>query len=221
MGDAEEGAFWQAGPSPATVSFSFMRTAAQRRLADPGDGRGAAPKEKGFLKIVEGRKRQSVNPSEAPKELVIPLIQNGPGRLPPTQAPGPSAEAMVDGVLSQAVKELTEESKKSLDEKEHEGVDPTLPIAMIQNGCIPNEEGADRKPWAKTVPREAGYEAVPVEAGGLAMLQGMGWKLGQGIGRTFSEAVKLRVNTPRPKGLGRGTNQMELQALALTSPSAC
>lgn len=55
------------------------------------------------------------------------MIQNGPGRLPPAQAPGPSAEAVVDGALPQAVKELTEESKKSLDEKEHEGVDPILP----------------------------------------------------------------------------------------------
>ncbi|XP_059543570.1 G-patch domain and KOW motifs-containing protein-like [Myotis daubentonii] len=213
MGDAEEGAFRQAGPSTAPVSFSFIRTAAQRRLADPGDGLGAAPKEKGFL-IVEGRKLQSVNPSEAPRELVVPLIQNGPGRRPPAQAPGPSAEAMVDGVLSQAVKELVEESKKSLEEEENEGVDPILPISVILNRCTPREEGADSEP----VPKEADYEAVPVEAYGLAMLQGMGWKPGQGIGRTFSEVVKPRVHTPRPKRLGLGTSLMELQALAPTSP---
>ncbi|XP_070269704.1 G-patch domain and KOW motifs-containing protein-like [Myotis yumanensis] len=217
MGDAEEGAFRQAGPSTAPISFSFIRTAARRRLADPGDGLGAAPKEKGFL-IVEGRKLQSVNPSEAPREPVVPLIQNGPGRLPPTQAPGPSAEAMVGGVLSQAVKELVEESEKSLGEKENEGVDPILPISMIQNRCIPSEEGADSKPWAEIVPKEADYEAVPVEAYGLAMLQGMGWKPGQGIGRTFSEVVKPRINTPRPKRLGLGTSLIELQALAPTSP---
>lgn len=29
------------------------------------------------------------------------------------------------------------------------------------------------------------YEAVPVEAFGLAMLRGMGWSQGEGIGRTF------------------------------------
>ena len=52
----------------------------------------------------------SVQPSEAPKELVIPLIQNGHLRQPPTQAPGPSThtEVLVDGMLSQAVKELIE-----------------------------------------------------------------------------------------------------------------
>lgn len=34
---------------------------------------------------------------------------------------------------------------------------------------------------------EADYESVPVEAYGLAMLKGMGWKKGEGIGRTFKQ----------------------------------
>lgn len=34
---------------------------------------------------------------------------------------------------------------------------------------------------------EADYELVPVEAYGLAMLKGMGWKQGEGIGRTFKQ----------------------------------
>ncbi|KAM8752753.1 G-patch domain and KOW motifs-containing protein isoform 1-T2 [Rhynchonycteris naso] len=215
MADPEESVLWPAGPSTAPISFSFSRTAARRRLADPGDGLGAAPEEKDFLKTVEGRKLQSVNPSEAPKELVIPLIQKGPRKQPPTQAPDPS---VVDGVLSQAVKELIEESKKSVEERENAGVDPTLAIPMIQKRCIPNEEGADSEPLAETVPKDADYEAVPVEAYGLAMLRGMGWKPGQGIGRTFSQVVKPRVNSLRPKGLGLGANLTEVQALAPTSP---
>ncbi|OWJ99731.1 GPKOW [Cervus elaphus hippelaphus] len=67
------------------------------------------------------------------------------------------------------------------------------------------------------VPEEADYEAVPVEAYGLAMLRGMGWKPGEGIGRTFSQVVKPRVNSLRPKGLGLGANLTEVQALAPTS----
>lgn len=39
------------------------------------------------------------------------------------------------------------------------------------------------------MPEEADYEAVPVEAYGLAMLRGMGWKPGEGIGRTFNQWV--------------------------------
>ncbi|XP_044767644.1 G-patch domain and KOW motifs-containing protein isoform X2 [Neomonachus schauinslandi] len=217
MADAEEGALRPAGASAAPISFSFSRTSARRRLADDV---GAAPEEKDFLKTVEGRELQSVKPSETPKELVIPLIKNGHRRQPPTQAPGPSTntEALVDGVLSQAVKELIEDSKKSLEERENSGVDPTLAIPMIQKGCIPNGEGADREPRAETVPEEADYKAVPVEAYGLAMLRGMGWKPGEGIGRTFNQVVKPRVNLLRPKGLGLGANLNEVQALVSTGP---
>ncbi|XP_004434987.1 PREDICTED: G patch domain and KOW motifs-containing protein [Ceratotherium simum simum] len=220
MADAEEGVLRLAGASTAPISFSFSRTSARRRLADPGDGAGATPEEKDFLKTVEGRELQSVKPSEAPKELIIPLIQNGHRRQPPTQTPRPSTdtEALVDGVLSQAVKELIEESKKSLEERENAGVDPTLAIPMIQKGCTPNGEEADGEPRAETVPEEADYEAVPVEAYGLAMLRGMGWKPGEGIGRTFNQVVKPRVNSLRPKGLGLGANLTEVQALAPTGP---
>ncbi|XP_057574847.1 G-patch domain and KOW motifs-containing protein isoform X2 [Hippopotamus amphibius kiboko] len=215
MAGAEDGVLRSSGSSTAPISFSFSRTSVRRRLA--GD---AAPEEKDFLKTVEGRELQSVKPSEAPKELVIPLIQNDRLRQPPTQALGPSAhtEVLVDGMLSQAVKELIEESKKSLEERETAGVDPTLTIPMIQKGCIPNGDVADSEPRAETVPEEADYEAVPVEAYGLAMLRGMGWKPGEGIGRTFNQVVKPRVNTLRPKGLGLGANLTEVQALAPTGP---
>ncbi|XP_044090475.1 G-patch domain and KOW motifs-containing protein isoform X1 [Neovison vison] len=215
MADAEEDALRPSGSSAAPISFSFSRTSARRRLADDA---GAAPEEKDFLKTVEGRELQSVKPSETPKELVIPLIQNGRRRQPPTHAPGPSTntETLVDGMLSQAVKELIEDSKKSLEERENSGVDPTLAIPMIQKGCIPNGERADSEPRAETVPEEADYEAVPVEAYGLAMLRGMGWKPGEGIGRTFNQVVKPRVNSLRPKGLGLGASLNEVQALVFT-----
>ncbi|XP_058905944.1 G-patch domain and KOW motifs-containing protein isoform X2 [Kogia breviceps] len=214
MADAKDGVLRPAGASSAPISFSFSRTSARRRLA--GD---AAP-EKDFLKTEKGRELQSVQPSEALKELVIPLIQNGHLRQPPTQAPGPSTQTdvLVDGILSQAVKELIEESTKSLEERENAGVDPTFAIPMIQKGCAPSGEGEDSEPRADTVPEEADYEAVPVEAYGLAMLRGMGWKPGEGIGRTFNQVVKPRVNSLRPKGLGLGANLTEVQALAPNGP---
>ncbi|KFO22650.1 G-patch domain and KOW motifs-containing protein isoform X2 [Fukomys damarensis] len=212
MADTEDSASEPVALSAAPISFGFTRTSVRRRLADPGDGAGSAPEEKDFLKTVEGRELQSVKPLEAPKELVIPLIQNGCLRQPLVQTPVPSAEALADGVLSQAVKELIEESKKSLEERENSGVDPTLAIPMIQQGCTPTGEGADSKPQAETVPEEADYEAVPVEAYGLAMLRGMGWKPGEGIGRTFNQVVKPRVNSLRPKGLGLGANLTKAQA---------
>ncbi|KAK2082802.1 hypothetical protein P7K49_038038 [Saguinus oedipus] len=221
MADPEEVVLPLTAASTAPISFGFTRTSARKRLADLGDGEGPSPEEKDFLKSVEGRELQSVKPQEAPKELIIPLSQSGYRRQPPARSPGPStdSEALVDGVLSQAVKELIEESKKSLEERENVHVDPTLAIPMIQKGCTPSGEGADSEPQAETVPEEANYAVVPVEAYGLAMLRGMGWKPGKGIGRTFNQVVKPCVNSLRPKGLGLGANLTEAQALTPTGPS--
>ena len=58
MADAEEYPLRPAGSSAAPISFSFSRTTARRRLADPVDDAGAAPEEKDFLKTVEGRELQ-------------------------------------------------------------------------------------------------------------------------------------------------------------------
>ncbi|XP_050998266.1 G-patch domain and KOW motifs-containing protein [Acomys russatus] len=202
-----------AGASTAPISFCFTRTSARRRLADPRDSEGPVSEEKDFLKSVEGRELHSVNPTEAPKELAIPLIQDGSRRQQLSKNPKPSSETstglMSDGVLSLAVKELIEESKKSLEERENAGVDPTLTIPMIQKG-----EGTDSDAQAEPVPEEADYETVPVEAYALALLQGMGWKPDKGIGNTFSQVVKPRINSLRPKGLGLGANLREAQALA-------
>ncbi|XP_069319029.1 G-patch domain and KOW motifs-containing protein [Eulemur rufifrons] len=221
MADAEGRVLQLAATSTAPISFGFTRTSSRRRLADPGDGAGPAPEEKDFLNTVEGRELQSVKPSEAPKEVIIPLIQNGHRRQPPAQPPGPSTVTgtLVDEMLSQAVKEIIEESKKSLEERENTGIDPTLAIPMIQKGCTPNREGTDSEPQAETMPEEADYEAVPVEAYGMAMLRGMGWKPGEGIGRTFNQVVKPRFNSLRPKGLGLGANLTAAQALTPTGSS--
>ncbi|MBN3312502.1 GPKOW protein, partial [Atractosteus spatula] len=53
-----------------------------------------------------------------------------------------------------------------------------------------------RSPYCST---EADYDNVPVEAYGMAMLKGMGWKQGQGIGRTFKQLI-FGVTGP-PAGL--------------------
>ncbi|XP_042525162.1 G-patch domain and KOW motifs-containing protein [Dipodomys spectabilis] len=211
MEDHEEGILRPAEISTATVSFGFTRTSSRRQLADLGASAKTAPEEKEFLNTIEG-----VKSLETPKELVIPVIQNVLRRQPLSQTPRPSTDskALMDSELSQAVKELVEESKKSLEERENAGVDPTLAIPMIPKGCVPSGEDADNEPQAETVPKEADYEVVPVEAYGMAMLRGMGWKPGKGIGRTFNPVVKLQNHSVRPKGLGLGVNLTEARALA-------
>ncbi|XP_055967279.1 G-patch domain and KOW motifs-containing protein-like [Sorex fumeus] len=213
MADSEEGDLGPAAVPAAPVSFSFSRKTSRRRLADSGGDGAAPPEEKDFLKGVEGRELLSVKPPESRKPLAIPVPQSGPRRAqPPAQPRGqPAEEPWAEGVLAQAVKELIEESRKSLEERESAEGHPALAIPVTQ-------EGAGSEPVAETRPEEANYEAVPVEAYGLAMLRGMGWKPGEGIGRTFRQVVKPRVNALRPKGLGLGANLMEVQSLVPPQP---
>ncbi|XP_062039687.1 G-patch domain and KOW motifs-containing protein isoform X2 [Lepus europaeus] len=219
MADAEDGVLQPTASSTAPISFAFTRTSSRRRLTALNDGAESAPEEKDFLKTVEGRQLQSVKPSEVPKEPVIPLIQNGCHRQPLVQPSGLSTDTktLMDEVLSQAVKELIEETEKSLEERKNANADSMLTIPMIQKGYTSNKEGVDGEHSAETVPKEADYEAVSVEAYGLAMLRGMGWKPGDGIGRTFSHSNCLpRTNvdqdqddgqetTRQPEGLKTGT----------------
>ncbi|XP_036600353.1 G-patch domain and KOW motifs-containing protein [Trichosurus vulpecula] len=191
-GESEAAAASPPAPGPGPVSFGFSRTAGRRRLAE---GREEQPEEeKDFVRAVEGRELRSVRPpEEAPRELVIPLLRRGHGR---GAAPGPAA-LPEDGVLRQAVQELIEESKRAVQGPGAEASESSVAIPLLARvgdaGEAPESVGAD-------------YEAVPVEAYGLAMLRGMGWKPGEGIGRTFKQVVKPRENPLRPKGLGLGAS---------------
>uniref|UniRef100_A0A1I7ZVT2 G-patch domain-containing protein n=1 Tax=Steinernema glaseri TaxID=37863 RepID=A0A1I7ZVT2_9BILA len=48
------------------------------------------------------------------------------------------------------------------------------------------------------------YSQMPIEGFGLAMLRGMGWKDGEGMGKNHNVKVDYKAPTPRPKGLGLG-----------------
>ncbi|XP_044540278.1 G-patch domain and KOW motifs-containing protein-like [Gracilinanus agilis] len=200
MAQGQDGAKATPAPAPGPpdlVSFGFSRTAPRKRLAEgreglPGQrgGEEEEEEEKDFLRAVEGRELRSVRPPpEPPRELVIPLLPRGRGR-------GPAPE---DAVLCQAVQELIQESQQALQQRSDgaEAADPSLAIPLLARAGTETEAapcvGAD-------------YEAVPVEAYGLAMLRGMGWKPGEGIGRTFKQVVKPRENPLRPKGLGLGAS---------------
>ncbi|PWA31876.1 hypothetical protein CCH79_00006473, partial [Gambusia affinis] len=76
--------------------------------------------------------------------------------------------------------------------------------------CFGFASGTNRRENEST---EADYESVPVEAYGLAMLKGMGWKKGEGIGRTFKQDVKPIEHQLRPKGLGLGADRSAIKDL--------
>ncbi|XP_067408291.1 G-patch domain and KOW motifs-containing protein [Emydura macquarii macquarii] len=207
-------------PAPRPVSFGFTRTAARRRLAEPGAG-GAAP-EPDFVSAVEGSELRSLRPAPAPQVLVVPLIQRNQWKKPETPAAGPPDRPGDEGVESQAVREIIEECRQSQERWESGSkADPSLAIPLLLQNRVPDgyEDGSrvdvSLRPESAT---EADYEVVPVEAYGIAMLRGMGWKEGEGIGCTFKQDVKPLEHQLRPRGLGLGADRSAIQDLQVAGP---
>ncbi|MCI4381148.1 hypothetical protein PGIGA_G00248390 [Pangasianodon gigas] len=203
-------------PGPISFGFSKKINKAKTEKAE----------ERDFLTGVEGKELKSTKPVEKPKELIIPLIQKnrwyrheGVKQEDGKEAP---SEQQQDSVESQAIKELIEESQKKQEQwKNGPQCDPNLAIPLLMQNQVPQgfEDGeqirVDLRPESST---EADYEQVPVEAYGLAMLKGMGWKQGEGIGRTFKQDVKPIEHQLRPKGLGLGADRSAIKDLEPSRP---
>nr|XP_048688656.1 G-patch domain and KOW motifs-containing protein [Caretta caretta] len=207
-------------PAPRPVSFGFTRTTARRRLVGEG-GAGAAP-EPDFISAVEGSELRSLRPAPPPKALVIPLIQRNQWKKPEMPPAGAPNQQRDDGVESQAVREIIEECRQSQERWESGSqADPNLAIPLLLQNRVPdgyedsNRVDVSLRPESST---DADYEVVPVEAYGVAMLRGMGWKAGEGIGRTFKQDVKPLEHQLRPRGLGLGADRSAIQDLQLACP---
>ncbi|XP_071021724.1 G-patch domain and KOW motifs-containing protein-like [Oncorhynchus clarkii lewisi] len=216
------------------VSFGFSKTLSKFKSSRDED---IDADERDYLTGVDGKELLSTKPVEKPKELIIPLIQRnrwcsrqenkaglvqgqGDGGRVKAKTQPPSQEQ--DSVESQAVKEIIEESQRLLDQwKNGDQADPNLTIPLLMQNQAPQgfEDGdhikVDLRPESST---EADYDSVPVEAYGLAMLKGMGWKAGEGIGRTFKQDVKPIEHQLRPKGLGLGADRSSIRDLEPSGP---
>uniref|UniRef100_A0A8C1PS91 G-patch domain and KOW motifs-containing protein n=1 Tax=Cyprinus carpio TaxID=7962 RepID=A0A8C1PS91_CYPCA len=189
------------GKKPGPISFGFSKT-----LSKVKSGKA---EERDYLVEVEGKELKGTKPVEKPKELVIPLIHKN-------RCGDPSQQEQ-DTVESQAVKELIEESQKHQERwKNGPQMDPNFAIPLLMQNQAPQgfEDGdkvnVDLRPESST---DADYDRVPVEAYGLAMLKGMGWKQGEGIGHTFKQDVKPIEHQLRPKGLGLGADRSAIRDL--------
>ncbi|XP_043936125.1 G-patch domain and KOW motifs-containing protein [Protopterus annectens] len=213
------------------LSFSFSKTV--NRLKIPAtaklEGSGSGSEEttrKDYVTAVEGKELQSVNPVEKPKELVIPLIQKNrwkkKGSDDRQKERTSEKEQEEDHVVSQAIQELIDESQKHKEQWNTEVKDnPNLKIPLLLQNRVPDgfEDGdkinVELRPDQST---DTDYETVPVDAYGMAMLRGMGWKEGEGIGRTFKQDVKPIEHQLRPKGLGLGADRSALHSLEESKP---
>ncbi|XP_067449066.1 G-patch domain and KOW motifs-containing protein [Thunnus thynnus] len=206
----------------AAVSFGFTKTVSKFKPVDAVSKKD----DRDYLTGIDRNELKSTKPSEKPKELIIPLIQNNrwqkPGRADQSEAKGGKTQETTqesDSVESQAVKELIEDSRRQLDQWQN-GTQAeknlNLSIPLLMQNKVPEgfEDGdtikVDLRPESAT---EADYESVPVEAYGLAMLKGMGWNKEEGIGRTFKQHVKPIEHQLRPKGLGLGADRSAIKDL--------
>ncbi|XP_066426527.1 G-patch domain and KOW motifs-containing protein isoform X2 [Molothrus aeneus] len=147
-------------------------------------------------------------PSTDPASRTDPAPSTDPA---PRTDPAPSADP--PSVEAQAVQELLQEARQSQEQLNGEPGPPMAiplqPPERDRDRDRDKDRDRDRDRDRDTVgtgaqPTPQDYEAVPVGQFGLAMLRGMGWKQGQGIGRTFPRVVPPLEQRPRPRGLGLG-----------------
>ncbi|KOX77740.1 G patch domain and KOW motifs-containing protein [Melipona quadrifasciata] len=97
----------------------------------------------------------------------------------------------------QAAREIIEELK-SKDEQETKTNDLSLPL--VEDESLKGKEQSTLED----------YERIPIDAFGVAMLRGMGWQPGKGIGKN-EKIVSAVIPELRPKGMGLGADKVTLQ----------
>jgi len=211
----------------ASLSFKFSKTSEKKVLAD-SKLRDASTKDndegRDFIKDVKDNAIiGTLKSKDSNKPLVIPLIQQNHWRTSKTTVdsdkPVTENKATEDEdeekreltLMEEAAKEIMEETTRELQEWEGR-TDKTrldqLPtvIANAAPSSFENDEHLDVSLRAEASTMED-YESVPIEQYGLAMLRGMGWKPGEGIGGYKKEVVPIFDPQCRPKGLGLGATR--------------
>ncbi|XP_014483337.1 PREDICTED: nitrilase homolog 2 isoform X2 [Dinoponera quadriceps] len=149
-------------------------------------------------KVANKNDVQAVKIKEEPKEVSngdLTLVNNSVSNVQiKTEPPGESKTLTLE---EQAAKEIIEDLESS-EKKDDKLSNLTLPLAEGQNLSNVDESTLEN------------YEEIPVSAFGLALLRGMGWEPGKGIGKN-EKVVQSVIPKLRPKGMGLGADKVALQ----------
>ncbi|RWS08036.1 G patch domain and KOW motifs-containing protein-like protein [Dinothrombium tinctorium] len=180
-----------------------------------------------YVSAISDRVIESNAPTIESKELIIPLIVNNNWRIREektnedrkkrfkyenveekvrTDAVEASEKSEEQKLEERAKRELLKEAEIENESKGKQMVDNSKVIPLLLQNKIPEGfETDDRLDVSLRAeePTLADYDKVPVEEFGLAMLRGMGWKPGSGVGKNNQIAKPIEVKI-RPKGLGLG-----------------
>ncbi|XP_050575679.1 G-patch domain and KOW motifs-containing protein-like isoform X4 [Bombus affinis] len=111
--------------------------------------------------------------------------------------PVEDSENKVVTLEEQAAKEIIEDLKSK---NEHETKTNDLTLPLVEDESLRGKEQSTLED----------YEKIPIDAFGVAMLRGMGWQPGKGIGRN-EKLVAAVIPELRPKGMGLGADKVALQ----------
>lgn len=122
----------------------------------------------------------------------------------------------VSNLDSQAINELVQDAAKQNDDWEGRGtVSEDREIPLLMKNKVPEGYETDDHldvSLRPDEPEDTDYDSIPIESFGMAMLKGMGWKQGQGIGKN-NKAVAPVEAVLRPKGMGLGADRKQAQSL--------
>ncbi|VDI25344.1 Hypothetical predicted protein [Mytilus galloprovincialis] len=107
------------------------------------------------------------------------------------------------------------DARKFQEAEQGRQTDMGLNIPLLMQNKIPEGFETDDKldvGLRPDEPEENDYEEIPIDQFGLAMLRGMGWQEGQGIGKN-NKAVAPVNAVLRPKGLGLGADRSQAAQL--------
>lgn len=219
-----------------SLSFSFNKTVKRKLTTAPSAALAEKKKkedeEDGKIEFIQSIGTQGVatTPKLEPDELVIPLIMTNRWHFPKD---GPrkdrkllqKTDAVVNGANAdkdkgananqdldleqQAVREILNDARENGDKE------TILNIPLLVQNRIPEGFETDESLDVALRPPEPtldDYERIPVEEFGLAMLRGMGWKKGEGIGLRNKALVEMKEPELRPRGLGLGATRPNTDA---------
>lgn len=177
------------------------------------DSRPAGRDASGVFKLTEEKAAPKViELPEAYKRLRAKQVNETPtDEVKETDSKKPEKSATTASLTPglQFVGKAAREGKplKSSSDAPQEG---ELPMLMMNQVVGLDEAGNEDERFKKDVSARPevstldAYEAMPVEEFGKALLRGMGWKEGAGVGRTNQKAVEPIQYVPRPERLGLG-----------------
>ncbi|XP_067949149.1 G-patch domain and KOW motifs-containing protein-like [Watersipora subatra] len=196
------------------ISFAFKASTDNGPLKSKSaivDDTNEVTQQTEFVTAVDGTNiisSKGTNYKKKKEPLVIPLIQkrNRQTNLTITSGVKNENDSQTDDtdLTRLAAKELIN-AEKTLSTQDDKKSELSIPL-LFQNKVSEKNETEELGQAESTI---EDYESVPLEDFGLAMLRGMGWKEGQGIGRNNKNVKPVEAHL-RPKGMGLGADRSQV-----------